>query len=128
MAKLTKAQREYHERLKDPRWQKKRLGVLERANWACEGCGTQEVNLQIHHGYYEREALPWEYSEEALYCLCDDCHERAEAARAAVYRELGKIAPWHHRHALAVLQELKVALIEYGEAAVAEGVAVERIT
>lgn len=46
------------ERLQDPRWQRKRLGVLERAGWKCEWCGTGEVNLQVHHGFYEREAMP----------------------------------------------------------------------
>lgn len=127
MAKLTRAQREYQERLKDPRWQRKRLGVLERANWSCEACGTREVNLQVHHGYYEREALPWEYPEEALFVLCDDCHERAESVRAAVYKELGRLAPWHHKHALTLLRELKQAVEEHGEAGVANGLAVERI-
>lgn len=125
-AKLTKGQREYMERLKDPRWQRKRLAVLERAEWSCEACGTKEVNLQVHHGYYEREAMPWEYPEEALFVLCDPCHERAEAARAAVYRELGRIAPWHHKHALALLRELERALTERGEEAVEGGLAVER--
>src|SRR5262245_31566986 len=106
MARLTKAQREYQERLKDPRWQRRRLEVLERAEWRCEGCGTSEVNLQIHHGYYERDAEPWSYPAEALFCLCDTCHERAETERARVYRELGHLAPWHHKHVVSLLQEL----------------------
>src|SRR5262245_8350318 len=114
MAKLTKAQREYQERLKDPRWQRKRLGVLERAAWACEACGTKDSNLQVHHGFYERQALPWEYSDASLFVLCDHCHERAETIRAAVYRELGCIAPWYHKHALTLLVELKSALADYG--------------
>lgn len=126
MARKTKGQREYMEQLRDPRWQRVRLGVLERANWRCEGCGVSDENLQIHHGYYEREALPWEYPEKALFVLCDGCHERAEAERKKIYRELGGLAPWHHKHALSLLRELKLALDEQGEAAVTSGVSVER--
>jgi 5-methylcytosine-specific restriction endonuclease McrA len=126
-SRKTRGQREYEERLKDLRWQRKRLAVLERAGWSCEACGRkEEVSLQVHHGYYERDALPWEYPERALYVLCDSCHERAEAARAQVYRELGCIAPWHHKHALALLQELSRTLAEEGEAPLAGGVRVER--
>ena len=127
MARKTKGQKEYEERLRDPRWQKKRLAVLERAGWSCEACGNGKNNLQVHHGYYEREALPWEYPNDALFVLCDVCHERAEAERAKVYRELGRIAPWHHKHALVLLKELVRALGEHGESAVADGVGIERV-
>jgi 5-methylcytosine-specific restriction endonuclease McrA len=126
MATLTKAQRQYQERLKDPRWQRKRLAALERAEWSCEACRTKEVNLQVHHGYYDREAPPWEYPERALFVLCDTCHERAEAIRADVYRELGHIAPWHHKHALGLLRELARVLAAEGEDAVVGGLKVER--
>lgn len=110
MARKTKGQREYEERLRDPRWQRNRLAILERANWSCEGCGTREVNLQIHHGYYERGLMPWEYPAEALYCLCDNCHERAEERKAEAQRELGLIAPWHQTHAIELLRELQFLL------------------
>lgn len=126
MARKTKGQREYMERLRDPRWQRNRLAVLERAEWRCEGCGTREVNLQIHHGYYERGLMPWEYPPEALYCLCDDCHERAEARKAEAYRELGLIAPWHQAHAVSLLRELQRLLVDGASAEQLEALTVER--
>lgn len=126
MTRKTRGQREYRERLRDPRWQKNRLAILERADWRCEGCGTREVNLQIHHGYYERGVMPWEYPAEALYCLCDDCHERAEARKAEAYRELGLIAPWHQAHAVALLRELQRLLAEGACKELLHGLAVER--
>jgi len=125
MARHTKGQRAYMERLKDPRWQKKRLEALERAGWKCEWCGTGKVNLQVHHGAYERDLPPWEYPEESLFVLCDHCHERAENVRAGVYRALGFISPWHHKHALTLLRELQAALAEFGEEAVTGGVSAE---
>jgi len=39
----------YADKLKDPRWQKKRLKIMERANWECESCGDSEKTLHIHH-------------------------------------------------------------------------------
>jgi 5-methylcytosine-specific restriction endonuclease McrA len=112
MPRKTKGQREYMERLRDPRWQRTRLAVLERADWSCEGCGTREVNLQIHHGYYERGLLPWEYPPEALFCLCDICHEWAEAKKAEAYGELGLIPPWQQPHAVTLLRELRRLLAD----------------
>ena len=41
----------YKKLLKDPRWQKKRLKVLERAGWACEECGDTKTELHVHHTF-----------------------------------------------------------------------------
>jgi 5-methylcytosine-specific restriction endonuclease McrA len=110
MTRMTKGQKDYMERLRDPRWQRVRLRVLERAEWKCEGCGTGEVNLQVHHGWYERGLMPWEYPDGALYCLCDHCHERAESLRADAYKTLGLIPPWFHAHATVLLHDLQLLL------------------
>lgn len=65
----------YSEKLKDPRWQKKRLGVLERAKWACEECKDTEQTLHVHHTLYIYGKEPWEYEDGELKCLCEACHE-----------------------------------------------------
>ncbi len=36
---------EYLEKLKDPRWQKKRLAVMERAGWKCQCCSETKKTL-----------------------------------------------------------------------------------
>lgn len=64
----------YAEKLKDPRWQKKRLYILERDGWACQTCGETRRNLQVHHLFYARRD-PWDYPDEAYQTLCDQCHE-----------------------------------------------------
>lgn len=38
----------YYEQLKDPRWQKKRLEIMNRANFKCEECGDSENMLSVH--------------------------------------------------------------------------------
>ena len=64
----------YKKLLKDPRWQKKRLKVLERAGWACVRCGDDKTELHVHHTFYDGRK-PWKYPKWSLECLCKDCHE-----------------------------------------------------
>ena len=71
MSKVT----EYPEKFKDPRWQKKRLEVMERDEWKCQKCGDKDNTLNVHHRYYENGKDPWDYPLEALITLCQDCHK-----------------------------------------------------
>lgn len=64
----------YAEQLLDPRWQKKRLEVLDYADFACEICGDDESTLHVHHKHYIRGRKVWEYDNEQLVCLCRQCH------------------------------------------------------
>ncbi len=63
----------YSRKLKDPRWQKKRLKILERDNFECRFCENKELTLNIHHIAYHKE--PWDCPDELLITLCEDCHE-----------------------------------------------------
>ena len=65
----------YATKLKDPRWQKKRLEILERDKWTCQLCGDTESTLMIHHLRYLKENEPWEYNENLLITLCEECHQ-----------------------------------------------------
>jgi hypothetical protein len=65
----------YSEKLKDPRWQKKRLEILERDKWKCQCCEDEETTLHVHHFNYERGKEPWEYNNDSLITLCENCHE-----------------------------------------------------
>jgi len=65
----------YTEKLKDPRWQRKRLKILKRDNFQCQCCLNKEKMLSIHHLYYRTDLDPWEYPDKALITLCQDCHE-----------------------------------------------------
>jgi len=62
----------YSEKLQDPRWQKKRLKILERDNWTCQKCRDKEASLHVHHLKYHKE--PWEASDDDLITLCKHCH------------------------------------------------------
>lgn len=77
----------YAEKLKDPRWQRRRLEVMERAQFKCDRCASAEKSLHVHHRYYRKGAAPWEYCDETLECLCETCHE-TETSRVAQLQEL----------------------------------------
>ena len=64
----------YSELLRDPRWQRKRLEVLQRENFQCEMCDSRTTTLNVHHRYYVAHRLPWEYPDFCYQCLCEDCH------------------------------------------------------
>ena len=65
----------YYEQLKDPRWQKKRLEILERDGWQCQACGAKEQTLHVHHKAYQNGKKPWEYGDHCLVTLCEACHK-----------------------------------------------------
>jgi hypothetical protein len=65
----------YTEKLKDPRWQKRRLKVMEYARWRCQVCGVSDKTLHCHHSYYSKGKEPWQYPEGSIICICDKCHD-----------------------------------------------------
>ena len=65
----------YFEKLKDPRWQKKRLERLEMSDWHCDSCGDGESTLHVHHKVYFKGREPWEYDAKQLSTLCEECHK-----------------------------------------------------
>lgn len=66
----------YSDQLRDPRWQKKRLEILKRDDWACVLCKDDTINLQVDHKYYTKGKMAWEYPNEALQTLCERCHDQ----------------------------------------------------
>lgn len=84
------AKKSYSDKLKDPRWQKKRLEILERDGWKCSMCGDADSTLTIHHKYYIYNREPWEYSNETLITLCLDCHE-SETERKYIISDFAKV-------------------------------------
>ena len=64
----------YSQKLKDPRWQKKRLLILNRDKFTCQECADDESTLHVHHIYYEPGNDPWDYPDYALVTLCESCH------------------------------------------------------
>lgn len=66
---------EYADKLRDPRWQKKRLEIMARDEWICQSCFDSESTLVVHHRRYIPDREPWAYPDSLLVTLCEDCHE-----------------------------------------------------
>lgn len=62
----------YAEKLKDPRWQKRRLHIFNRDKFICVKCGDAKTELQVHHRKYFKE--PWDAPDMALETVCNECH------------------------------------------------------
>lgn len=66
----------YSEKLKSPKWQKKRLAILNRDKFTCLGCNDTETELHVHHVKYTKE--PFDAPNKDLQTLCKHCHELIE--------------------------------------------------
>jgi hypothetical protein len=68
----------YSEQLKSPKWQKKRLEIMQRDNFTCQLCGDKETTLNVHHIVYINNKKCWEYKNKDLITLCEHCHKEVE--------------------------------------------------
>ena len=83
----------YWEKLRDPRWQKLRLKIMERDGFTCRRCCETELPLNVHHGYYEKGLEPWEYHPKTLWTLCEECHRTVHEFQRKIYRQIAEIEP-----------------------------------
>jgi hypothetical protein len=87
------ANQEYMEKLRDPRWQRKRLEVLQAADWKCRTCGCSDRTLNVHHKKYRFGAEPWEYDIGELEVLCDTCHSKIHVLRKEICKLIEELSP-----------------------------------
>lgn len=87
--------------LRDPRWQRRRLEIFNRDQWACTRCGNDKSELHVHHLHYYRGRLPWEYPDDCLATVCDPCHKGEHARNSFEMEEAplpvlakGVVIPW----------------------------------
>ena len=106
------AYKSYYEKLKDPRWQKKRLEIMEKAGWRCRECGATDKTLHVNHSYYEKGLNPWEYPDHSLICLCARCHKDTEEILAIIHRRFGGMTTYdlfELYHAAAAISQRRTA-------------------
>jgi hypothetical protein len=81
----------YSEKLRHPKWQKKRLEVLNRDGFTCRNCWSGDKTLDVHHLIYLKGRDPWEYPLDHLLTLCHECHEEVEEDQKEQCFELGEL-------------------------------------
>ncbi len=77
---------QYAEKLRDPRWQRKRLAIFERDKWRCAVCDRDDTTLHVHHLKYTDD--PWDTPDDLLETLCEHCHQAREATNQLLARLL----------------------------------------
>lgn len=78
----------YNEKLKDPRWQRKRLEILQRDGFKCMDCDDHESTLHVHHIAYYGE--PWDCPDDLLVTLCENCHSVESNKLKSITKDLIK--------------------------------------
>lgn len=78
----------YRQQLADPRWQKRRLEILNISNWECSNCGNSAEQLHVHHPRYIKGRMAWEYADDELEALCKTCHEQHHKAESALQEQI----------------------------------------
>lgn len=95
----------YAETLKDPRWQRKRLEMLQSANFECNCCGANDKTLHVHHRQYFKGRMVWDYGSNELDVLCEDCHKEEHAyldglktllSEVGAHEAFALLAGFHH--------------------------------
>lgn len=84
----TNTEQSYSQLLKDPRWQRKRLEIMQRDNFTCQICGHADKPLHVHHIHYEKGRMPWEYNGSQLITLCEDCHKSEHESSMNILGEI----------------------------------------
>jgi hypothetical protein len=111
----------YSDKLKDPRWQKKRLQILNRDGWQCRLCGNDKNHLQVHHRIYERGKEPWDYDDGNFVTLCEQCHDKIESDKLwwaelwdvkEVFETLRNLSLLFQRHDAAAVEKIIDKLVK----------------
>lgn len=96
----------YYELLKDPRWQRKRLEVMQECRFTCEECDATDKTLNIHHTYYLKDRDPWDYPYHALRCYCEDCHKKHQDMILEIQKAIGALTIPEKQQVLEVANHL----------------------
>lgn len=92
----------YKEKLEHPKWQEKRLLILQRDGFKCRICGDTETMLHVHHTVYDFTREPWDAEDVHLVTLCKVCHEMETTLKAKNF----DLAESLHRSGFTTLETL----------------------
>lgn len=69
---------EYKEQLKTSAWLRKKFEIMERDNFVCVECLSDNYDnqLEVHHIAYYSNRMAWEYPDYFLVTLCRNCHQK----------------------------------------------------
>jgi len=83
----------YEELLQDPRWDACRRSILKAVGYYCQRCKAENIELHVHHKYYLKNIMPWDYPTDAYEVLCLNCHRREHANENSDFNHESGIRP-----------------------------------
>lgn len=108
---------DYSDKLKSPKWQKKRLEILNLRGFKCELCKNEEQELHVHHRFYIKGRKPWEYDNDVFQVLCSDCHEKEHSKnnKESIPSKLKPIIKTLDNFSIGELEELQYILVNIND-------------
>ena len=89
---------------------------MERDKFRCVACDTDSNTLlNVHHGYYVTGAKPWEYPDDSLWTLCEDCHKAERYRRQRIAEAIGKIQPRKCGSMLLIIRNMIEGLAKFND-------------
>lgn len=107
---------DYKEQIKSPLWQKRRLEILSRDNFTCQICGCKDKTLHVHHTTYLNGKMIWEYPDNMLITMCEDCHKKEHQLRyenIKVLEDFRKLGVTNHEISLLLNSSLEAFMAGY---------------
>lgn len=104
------ANKTYSEKLKDPRWQRLRLEVMQRDEFKCRWCLDGSKTLNVHHLEYNGD--PWDTPIEHLITICEECHKDDHEFRKTVeadFLRLLRLKGYSYDHIISMIYAVKEA-------------------
>lgn len=86
---------EFKDQYNHPNWQKKRLEIFKRDKFKCVLCESKNKTLHVHHRYYKRAVMIWDYDNKCYLTVCQGCHEYLHEVQDILNEELSKIDPMY---------------------------------
>lgn len=100
---------DYSELLKHPMWQKRRLEIMNIAEFKCQMCLVGNSTLHVHHLSYKRGNKPWEYPDENFACLCEKCHNDLHASESEAKKTFGSLYDFNLERAMGYIKGLELS-------------------
>lgn len=66
----------YKEEYSTNEWQRKSGNKKHLDDYTCQICGSKKKQVHVHHHFYIEGRHLWEYPDETLITLCEDCHAK----------------------------------------------------
>lgn len=84
---------------------------MGRDDFTCKRCCDKEKTLHIHHKFYINKNDPWDYDDDCLVTLCEDCHVEAQDGMDDATKELVrtiKKAGFFHQDIMYIAQAFEI--------------------